>query len=296
MQKIKAFTAILFSKIQLIRNAQLICYKSFIRIALATTLTLSTLFSIPSSANTDNLDKISERGTLRVGMSTFVPWAMRNTQGELIGFEIDVAKRLAKDSGWKVEFVPTAWDGIIPALLANKFDVIIGGMSITEARAKSVLFSSPYSHSGVQVAASKTLADGFSSFDDFNSRRVKIAARRGAFTVQVARETFPKAKILQFDDDAQAFQEVLNGNAHAVIASSPKPEHEVIKHQDALFLPFTERLSKGNEAFAVRLGEEDKKAFFDNWIEQRTQDGWLAERYEYWFATLDWQDDVAKGQ
>ena len=44
-------------------------------------------------------------------MSTFVPWAMRNKQGELIGFEIDVAKRLAEDSGLKVEFVPTAWDG-----------------------------------------------------------------------------------------------------------------------------------------------------------------------------------------
>ncbi len=257
---------------------------------------LSIAVSLPATASTENLDKINERGTLRVGMSTFVPWAMRDKQGELIGFEIDVAKRLAADSGWKVEFVPTAWDGIIPALLASKFDVIIGGMSITEERAKSVLFTTPYSHSGVQVAANKILAKGFSQLSDFDSRRVNIAARRGAFTVQIARETFPKAKILQFDDDAQAFQEVLNGNAHAVIASSPKPEQEVIKHRDLLFLPFTKRLSKGNEAFAVRLGEEDKKAFFDKWIEDRTTDGWLSQRYEYWFATLDWQDQVSEGQ
>lgn len=265
-----------------------------LKIALAALLGLSVTLS--AQADSKNLDKINERGTLRVGMSTFVPWAMRNKQGELIGFEIDVAKRLAKDSGWKVEFVPTAWDGIIPALLAKKFDVIIGGMSITEERAKSVLFSEPYSHSGVQVAASKKLAEGFNEFSDFNSRRVKIAARRGAFTVQVARETFPKAKILQFDDDAQAFQEVLNGNAHAVIASSPKPEHETIKHADTLFLPFSERLSKGNEAFAVRLGEADKKAYFDEWIKARTDDGWLKERYEYWFSTLDWQNQIASGQ
>jgi polar amino acid transport system substrate-binding protein len=221
---------------------------------------------------------------------------MRDKQGDLIGFEIDVAKRLAKDSGWKVEFVPTAWDGIIPALLAQKFDVIIGGMSITPERAKSVLFTSPYSHSGVQIAANKELASGFSEFSDFDSRRVKIAARRGAFTVQVARETFPKAKILQFDDDAQAFQEVLNGNAHAVIASSPKPEHEAVKNSDKLFIPFTERLSKGNEAFAVRLGEADKEAFFNAWIQARTDDGWLKERYEYWFSTLDWQNQIASGQ
>ena len=266
-------------------------FKSAITALLALAVSLPTLAS-----ETPNLDKINERGSLRVGMSTFVPWAMRNKQGELIGFEIDVAKRLAQDSGLKVEFVPTAWDGIIPALLAKKFDVIIGGMSVTPERSRSVLFTEPYSHSGVQVAANKELAAGFSEFSDFDSRRVKIAARRGAFTVQVARETFPKAKILQFDDDAQAFQEVLNGNAHAVIASSPKPEHEAIKHADKLFIPFTERLSKGNEAFAVRLGEEDKKAFFNKWIEARTQDGWLDERYEYWFSTLDWQDQVAQGQ
>ncbi|MDC5812150.1 transporter substrate-binding domain-containing protein [Vibrio europaeus] len=263
----------------------------------AITALLGLAISLPALASeTPNLDKINERGTLRVGMSTFVPWAMRDKQGELIGFEIDVAKRLAKDSGWQVEFVPTAWDGIIPALLAKKFDVIIGGMSITPERSKSVLFSAPYSHSGVQVAANKELAEGFSEFSEFNSRRVKIAARRGAFTVQVARETFPKAKILQFDDDAQAFQEVLNGNAHAVIASSPKPEHEAVKNSDKLFIPFTERLSKGNEAFAVRLGEADKEAFFNQWIQARTQDGWLEQRYEYWFSTLDWQDQIASGQ
>ena len=263
----------------------------------AITALLALAVSLPALASeTPNLDKINERGSLRVGMSTFVPWAMRNKQGDLVGFEIDVAKRLAEDSGWKVEFVPTAWDGIIPSLLSKKFDVIIGGMSITEARAKSVLFTEPYSHSGVQLAANKELAEGFTQISDFDSRRVKIAARRGAFTIQVARETFPKAKVLQFDDDAQAFQEVLNGNAHAVIASSPKPEHEAIKNADTLFIPFEERLSKGNEAFAVRLGETDKAEFFNEWIKARTEDGWLKERYEYWFSTLDWQDQIAQGQ
>ncbi|MEZ8446118.1 transporter substrate-binding domain-containing protein [Vibrio splendidus] len=263
----------------------------------AITALLALAVSLPALASEmPNLDKINERGSLRVGMSTFVPWAMRNKQGDLVGFEIDVAKRLAEDSGWKVEFVPTAWDGIIPSLLSKKFDVIIGGMSITEARAKSVLFTEPYSHSGVQLAANKELAEGFTQISDFDSRRVKIAARRGAFTVQVARETFPKAKVLQFDDDAQAFQEVLNGNAHAVIASSPKPEHETIKNADTLFIPFEERLSKGNEAFAVRLGETDKAEFFNEWIKARTEDGWLKERYEYWFSTLDWQDQIAQGQ
>src|SRR5690606_22936649 len=86
------------------------------------------------------LEEIKKRGTIRVGFSTFVPWAMRNTKGEFIGFEIDVARKLAEDNEWQLELVPTAWDGIIPALIAGKFDVIIGGMSVTPKRAQTVNF------------------------------------------------------------------------------------------------------------------------------------------------------------
>ena len=71
------------------------------------------------------LEAIKKRGTLRIGLSTFVPWAMRDKKGDLIGFEIDVGKRVAADMGVEVEHIPTAWDGIIPALLAGKFDVIL---------------------------------------------------------------------------------------------------------------------------------------------------------------------------
>lgn len=250
--------------------------------------------ALSASAGSPNLDKIKDRGTLRVGMSTFVPWAMRNKQGELIGFEIDVAKRLAEDSGWKVEFVPTAWDGIIPALLAKKFDVIIGGLTITEPRKKSVLFSIPYSHSGIQMAANKELAANKSTFESYNSRRVKLAVRRGATPVKVAKKLFPKAKLLQFDDDAQAVQEVLNGNAHAVLASSPKPEQVTIRNDKVLYMPFRESLASGDEAFAIRKGETDLKEYFDDWIAARTADGFLKERYDYWFKTLDWEDEVQK--
>ena len=76
------------------------------------------------------VEKIVKNGVLRVGMDTFQPWAMKDKTGTFIGFEIDVATRLAEDMGVKVEFLPTAWSGIIPALLTGKFDVIIGGMGI----------------------------------------------------------------------------------------------------------------------------------------------------------------------
>ena len=249
---------------------------------------------LPLHAETksSSLDKINQTGILRVGVSASVPWAMRDNQGELIGFEIDVAKRLAKDSGWNVEFIPTAWDGIIPALLANKSDVIIAGMSVTPEREKSVLFTEPYSHSGVQIAVDIDHKGKVNELKDLNSRRMTIAARRGAYTIQVVRKVFPKAKLLQFDDDAQAVQEVLNGNADAVIAATPRPEHEVLKNPERLYLPFTERLSEGNEGFAVRLEDKEKKAFFDAWIRARIQDGWLKARYDYWFSSLAWKDQL----
>ena len=90
------------------------------------------------------IEKIQKEGVLRVGMATFVPWAMKDKQGQLIGFEIDVAKRLAQDMGVEIEFIPTAWSGIIPALLTGKFDVIIGGMGVTPARNLKVNFTVPY--------------------------------------------------------------------------------------------------------------------------------------------------------
>ena len=90
------------------------------------------------------LEQILQRGVLKVGMDTFVPWAMKDKNGELIGFEIDVATRLAEDMGVKVQFVPTQWDGIISALQTGKFDVVIGGMGIVPKRNIKVNFSIPY--------------------------------------------------------------------------------------------------------------------------------------------------------
>ncbi|MGL5225510.1 MAG: transporter substrate-binding domain-containing protein, partial [Aeromonas sp.] len=172
------------------------------------------------------LAQLEQSHQLRVGMSTFAPWAMRDKQGALIGFEIDVARRLASDNGWQVEFVPTAWDGIIPSLLAKKYDVIIGGLTITPEREKSVRFTNAYSHSGIQLAASRTLAADKKTVADFNQRGVILAVRRGASPAQVAKANFPKATLRQFDDESQVFQEVLNGRAHGALSSSPKPEQE----------------------------------------------------------------------
>ena len=242
------------------------------------------------------VEDIVKRGTLKVGMSTFVPWAMRDKEGNLIGFEIDVATKVAEDMGVKVEFVPTAWSGIIPALIAKKFDIIIGGMSITPQRNITVNFTSPYAHSGQQMAANVALAGDFKTMADFNSTDVTITCRRGATPCNAAQKLFPKATLRRFDDDAQAFQEVANGNAHATISSAPKPRFWSDAYPDKIYLPFGgENLTEGNEGFALRKGDSDALNFFGNWIQNNTSNGWIKERHDYWFKDQSgWKDLVAK--
>ncbi len=242
-------------------------------------------------ASSSVLEEIKKRGSLRVGMDTFVPWAMRDKQGNLIGFEIDVATKVAEDMGVKIEFVPTAWSGIIPALIAQKFDVIIGGMSITPGRNLTVNFTAPYAHSGQQMVANKALADGF-MLDQFNDSSVTITCRRGATPCNVAQNQFPKASVARFDDDAQAFQEVVNGNAHAMISSAPKPRFWMSRYPEKLFMPTEENLTTGDEAFALRKGDPDAMNFFSNWILVNTSNGWLKERHDFWFTTQTWAEQV----
>lgn len=260
------------------------------------TLILAAILLLSANASADLLGDIQKRGTLKIGMATFVPWAMRDKDGNLIGFEIDVATKVAEDMGVKVQFVPTAWSGIIPALIAKKFDLIIGGMSITPQRNLTVNFTVPYAHSGQQMAASTKLASGFDSRDDFNSSSVTIACRRGATPCKAAKDLFPKATVLRFDDDAQAFQEVVNGNAHAMISSAPKPRFWSDAYPTKIFLPFgNENLTRGDEAFAMRKGDHDAMNFFSNWITINTSSGWIKGRHDYWFQDQSaWKDMVAQ--
>jgi len=170
------------------------------------------------------LDQVLRRGVLRVGMSTFVPWAMKDKKGKLVGFEIDVARRVAKDMGVKVQFVPTKWAGIIPALLTGKFDVIIGGMGILPKRNLKVNFSIPYDETGMSLVANRKLAGDFKTLDDFNRKGVVISVRLGATPVAAAKKHMPKAELRQFDDESQAIQEVVNGRAYAMVASAPRSQ------------------------------------------------------------------------
>jgi polar amino acid transport system substrate-binding protein len=235
------------------------------------------------------LEQVMKRGVLRVGMSTFVPWAMQDKGGNFVGFEIDVANRLARDMGVKAEFIPTKWSGIIPALLTGKFDIIIGGMGIRPERNLKVNFSIPYDHTGMSIVAHRKMAAGLRQLGDFNNVNVSIAARTGTTAAAAAKQWMPKAKLRLFDDESQAIQELLLGRVHAVVASAPLPAFQAIANPDKLFLPLKEDFTREPIGFALRKGDFDSLNFLDNWIRVAEAEGWLRERKQYWFETKEWE-------
>ena len=235
------------------------------------------------------LEQVLARGVLRVGFSTFVPWAMKDKNGEFIGFEIDVATRLAQDMGVEVEFVPTQWSGIIPALLTGKFDVIIGGMSITPERNLQVNFTTPYYYSGMSLVANRNLVPDAHSLEDFNRPDVVVAARLGTTAEATARKHLPLAELRLFDEEAQDIQELLNDRAAVLISMAPLPATLALRNPDKLYLPLAESITREANGFAVQKGDIDTLNYFDNWIRVVQTEGWIQERYHYWFETLDWE-------
>jgi len=270
-------------------------------LGLAFAAVTSTVMTLPAMAQSTTqtlssesvIETIKKDGVIRIGLSIFTPWSMRDLNGELIGFELDVGRKLAEDMGVDVEFVPTAWDGIIPQLVSGNFDVIISGMSITAQRNLTVNFSDPYAFSGLTVMSNTSMTDGF-SLEDYNSADVTFAARRGATPATVIAQLFPEATLLLFDEDGAATQEVLNGNAHATMAAEPTPSIEARRYPDTLSVPFDQTFLATGEAFALRKGDPDALNFFNNWISVNTANGWLKDRNDYWFKGNDWEDQVAQ--
>lgn len=234
-------------------------------------------------------ERIKAGGVLRVGFDIFRPWAMQTRDNKYIGFDIEVAEALAADLGVKLELTPTAWDGIIPALTTGRFDIIIGGMGITEERSKRVSFTEPYLFSGMAIAASLTKAPGLSSLDDFNKPEIIVVAKSGTTAVSAAKSLLPRATLKTFDHEDQTAQELRSGKAHALIASAPYPAELALKSPAEIYVPISGTLTK--EPCGMALSPKDKDALpaLNAWIAARFDSKWLDATWSYWFETLDWE-------
>jgi polar amino acid transport system substrate-binding protein len=136
-------------------------------------------------ASADILDDIKKKGEMVVGMEVaYVPYEFFK-DGEVMGYDVDIARKFAEKLGVKVTFVDTEWAGIIPALLAKKFDVIISGMTITAERAQKVGFSMPYAEA-TSVMLVRADDDSIKTAEDIAGKR--MGAQLGSAADKVAKQ------------------------------------------------------------------------------------------------------------
>jgi polar amino acid transport system substrate-binding protein len=243
---------------------------------------------IASYAAADVLDEILDKGTIRVGVAEFVPWTFRTESGDLVGFEVDVARKIASDMGIAAEFKVYKWDAIIPALQNDEIDVIAGGMAITPERALKVNFSRPLAESGVGLATNTTMTQNMKTLDDLNAKSVTITTVGETLAARVAATLFDSANVKVFATTEPAEKAVLEGRAHAYLAGMPEVRFLVLRNPAKLDLPINEPLVTSSEALAVKKGEQQLLNFLDAWVTARQTDSWLATTRDYWFGTLEW--------
>lgn len=242
------------------------------------------------SSQLSDVARIQQAGVLRVGIEPgYLPFEMKTVAGELIGFDVELARAIGESLGVQVEFRETEWDGIIPALKSGDIDLICSGMSITEERKQAVLFSEPYFQVGQALLIKK--GSGYSEVQDLNVAGKVITVQTGTTGEKAAREFLPLATIKGFDKQIEAALEVQGGRADALVFDQPFVaiyQRRNADAVDALIEPFT----KEAIGIALRPKAADLKAVIDRTVAAMRADGRLAALEQKHFVEMPWLDQI----
>jgi len=209
------------------------------------------------------IDEIKARGYLIVGTeATFPPFEYYNENNEIVGFDIDIAKKIADALGVKLKIVDTAFDGLIPSLLTKKLDVVIAGMTITKERAKVVSFSDPYFIAGQVIVIKK----GNPPIKDLNGLKGKVVAvQLGTTGDLVVSDLKGLKEIRRFTKFTDAFLELKNGRVDAVVLDSAVAKAYVLSNPDLEIT--SDVLSSEQYGIAVRKEDKDLLQFVNKVLE-----------------------------
>ena len=259
---------------------------------------IALVLSLPATAaesplwQQSTLNQILKRGELRVGLEAgYMPFEMLDKKGNLIGFDVDLARLMARYMGVKLTLVNTQWDGIIPALLTDKFDLLMGGMTITPERNLKVNFCDPYLTIGQTVLMHPRHSASVTRHDQLNDPRYIVAAKLGTTGDIAARKFFPKAQLKQFESEADAAMEVRNGRADAFVYDLPFNAVYVAQNPGSIVhlkAPFTQEAL----AWAVRKGDPDMLNWMNHFLGQIKRDGIYDALYRKWFEGTAWLQNI----
>ena len=245
-------------------------------------------------AKKSTIEDILKAGELKVGFeSGYMPFEMTDKTGSFVGFDIDMAKEMAKAMGVKFVPVNTAWDGIIPALLTKKFDIIMSGMTVTQERNLKINFAEPYIVVGQTVIINKKHEGKIKSYKDLNDAKYIVTSKLGTTGEQSVKRMIPKAQYKSFEEEVTAAMEVVSGKADAFVYDLPfcvvfMAQQGATGQLVFLDTPFTyEPL-----AWAVRKGDPDFLNWLNNFLSQVKNDGRYDTIYQKWIKSSDWIKDI----
>jgi polar amino acid transport system substrate-binding protein len=248
---------------------------------------------LPSYAAADILDDIAERGVLRVGLEPgYMPFELTNQKGEIIGFDVDMAERMAKAMGVKLELVSTAWDGIIPALLTNKFDIIMSGMTLTQERNMKVGFASPSIVIGQSILIRKEIAGEVKSYRDLNDPKYKVASKLGTTGEQATQRMIPKCDYISFETEQEGIMDLVNGKIDAFVYDLPYMAIANAEKNNGSLVFLNEPFTYEPIAWAVRKGNPDFINWLNNFLYQTKNDGTYDKIYNKWFLSDVWLKQI----
>jgi polar amino acid transport system substrate-binding protein len=232
-------------------------------------------------ASSSTLKTVLQRGTLRVGdCLTFAPFGFYNKDGAPDGYDVDLAKELAKEMGVKLEMVNTTSANRIPNLQTDKVDVVFCNFTRNLERAKEIGFTSPY------VVASEALlvkkSSGIKSIKDMSGRT--IATVKGSTNGDEVRALNMQVKIQEFDSSEAAILAVKQGQADAMIEDNNFLAYQATLDPD---LTVTDEALVPLEynAFGVRAGDQIWLNYLNLFLFQINASKMNAQLYKKWFGT-----------
>lgn len=228
---------------------------------------------------------IKERGVIFNGVNAAnPPFESVDTNGEIVGFDIDLMNKFGEYLGVHVSTVDTAWPGVIPSLYSKKFDLIWSAMSITDARKEAVTFSSPYA---ADQAIWITRADNNSVKDyaDLNGKILctQVGSAYESQAKELIAEKGLQIEIKAFDDFPTAYLALENKQCDAATSSTlnnlPLNKEKAGVFRDAIVLPTANYVG-----VATRKADADLSAEVQKFIDKIKADGSLAALQEQYFG------------
>ena len=254
------------------------------------------------------LEGIIQRGELRIGLEVgYMPFEMidkrsglrqkevrhggfrrKGRQLSLIGFDIDIGIEMAKALGVKPVFIDTLWPSIIPALKLGRFDIIFGGMSVTEERKKLVDFADPFMTVGQTVLLNAKHKNSVKSYKDLNDAKFVVVSKPGTTGEEAVQRLIPNATYETVDTETDGGMRVLVGTADAFVYDFPFNAVFSAMHPSDQLIFLDEPFTKEPIAWAIRKNDPDFLKFLNGFLQDIKKDGRFDKIYNKWFVSTDW--------